>query len=269
MWPRRPQRQASLAPMVSSRWRPRPTAIKPGGPRRPWMRPTMPHRAMTRGLLCSRAEAAHKLLELTLFSGLSVPDACSHAAVLSPEPCVGLTVGTAGCQLCQCSPLYDISCEGAHQLRLMPPLVPCKIYELPSVAFYVAAHFAARCRAWSSQWLCNEVDKSPCRRANSIASEREEELENMSLLSAREHFADPSQSMPRIARRASSSSSSSREVVEQATRWQRDSDRPVPAGNGQPIPGIRRGRGSVPAVPKKQKQSGGLDRDLRDEIDAW
>ena len=89
----------------------------------------------------------------------------------------------------------------------------------------------------------------------------------MSLLSAHEHSAVPSQSMPRLARRAGSSSS--REIVEQAIRAQRDSDRPPSAGNGQPKSGIRRGRGSVPAVAKKQKQTSGLDRDLRDEIDAW
>ena len=98
----------------------------------------------------------------------------------------------------------------------------------------------------------------------------------MSPLSTLEHSATPSQSMPRLARRAGSSSS--REAVEQATRWQRDSDRPTvtgrdsdrsSAGNGQARSGIRRGRGSVPAVPKQQKQSSGLDRDLRDEIDAW
>ena len=88
-------------------------------------------------------------------------------------------------------------------------------------------------------------------------------------LSALEHSAIPSQSVARLARRASSSSSSSREAVEQATRWQRDGDRPSSAGNGQARSGIRKGRGSVPAVPKQQKQSSGLDRDLRDEIDAW
>ena len=89
----------------------------------------------------------------------------------------------------------------------------------------------------------------------------------MSHLSTLEHSALPSQSMPRLARRASSSSS--REVAEPSTRWQRDSDRPSSAGNGQAGSGIRRGRGSVPAVPKQQKQTSGLDRDLRDEIDAW
>ena len=89
----------------------------------------------------------------------------------------------------------------------------------------------------------------------------------MSLLSTLKQSTIPSQSVPRLAGRASSSNS--REVVEQATRWQRDSDRPPSAGNGQARSGIRRGRGSVPAAPKKQKQTSGLDRDLRDEIDAW
>ena len=89
----------------------------------------------------------------------------------------------------------------------------------------------------------------------------------MSHLSTLEHSALPSQSVPRLARRASSSNS--REATEQANRWQRDTDRPSSAGNGQARPGIRRGRGSVPAAPKKQKQTSGLDRDLRDEIDAW
>ena len=89
----------------------------------------------------------------------------------------------------------------------------------------------------------------------------------MSHLSTPEHSALPSQSTPRLARRTGSSSS--REVAEPSTRWQQDSDRPSSAGNGQARSGIRKGRGSVPAVPKQQKQSSGLDRDLRDEIDAW
>lgn len=89
----------------------------------------------------------------------------------------------------------------------------------------------------------------------------------MSHLSTPEHSALPSQSTPRLARRAGSSSS--RQVAEPPTSWQRVSDRPSSAGDGQARSGIRKGRGSVPAVPKQQKQSSGLDRDLRDEIDAW
>jgi len=60
----------------------------------------------------------------------------------------------------------------------------------------------------------------------------------------------------------------SREIQQAVLRQQQQQQ----ANQKPPIPdksGIRRGKGSVPAVRKQKQQVSGLDRDLRDEIDAW
>ena len=63
---------------------------------------------------------------------------------------------------------------------------------------------------------------------------------------------------------------SSREAAQQAAPVQHQAPpKAAAAAETSPRPGIRRGRGSVPAVPKQGKPASGLERDLRDEIDAW
>lgn len=80
--------------------------------------------------------------------------------------------------------------------------------------------------------------------------------------SASQQAGNGAQSRSRSPRRAASS----REELEQAVLRQQQPEAPDEANARS---GIRRGRGSVPAVQKQKKPASGLDRDLRDEIDAW
>jgi len=60
--------------------------------------------------------------------------------------------------------------------------------------------------------------------------------------------------------------------IQQAVLRQQQQQQQQAATQKPPISdksGIRRGKGSVPAVRKQKQQVSGLDRDLRDEIDAW
>ena len=100
-----------------------------------------------------------------------------------------------------------------------------------------------------------------CRRSNSIAAEQASGLRNGT--STSQKSANGSQS-------PSGQTLSSREALQQAVlKQQQASQKPTPPGESTSRSGIRKGKGSVPAVPKQGKPASGLDRDLRDEIDAW
>ena len=81
--------------------------------------------------------------------------------------------------------------------------------------------------------------------------------------SASQQAGNGAQGVSRSPRRAASS----REELEQAVLRQQQPDEAPDEANARS--GIRRGRGSVPAAQKQKKPASGLDRDLRDEIDAW
>ena len=103
-----------------------------------------------------------------------------------------------------------------------------------------------------------------CRRSNSIAAEQAGALSNgMNTNQKSENGLSRQQSL-------SGQTLSSREAVQPAIlKQQQASQEPLADGESHARLGIRRGKGSVPAVPKQGKPASGLDRDLRDEIDAW
>lgn len=113
-----------------------------------------------------------------------------------------------------------------------------------------------------------------CRRSNTIAAEREEEPASRASAGAKQQQQQQplsaTQDLSRFPRLASS-----REALTQAALRQQEAERAPYTGPAEPgaepggKQGIRKGRGSVPAVPKQGKPGAGLDRDLRDEIDAW